>query len=195
MPDNSPSAADAADPQAGNVRRRGKGLVIVNTGHGKGKSTAAFGIAMRAAGRNMRVAVIQFIKPDTANFGEIRAARRLGIEIVGVGDGFTWTSKDLDHSADLARHGWALAQERITAGAQDVLILDEFTYPLVFGWLDTETVLAWLRAHKPPLLHLIITGRDAPPALIDYADLVTEMRLVKHPFAEQGIRAQPGIEF
>ena len=174
---------------------RKKGLLIVNTGTGKGKTTAAFGLAMRARGRGMRVAMIQFIKPGTANFGEIRAARDLGIEIQGVGDGWTWRSKDLDESAALARAGWARAQEVIAAGEHDLVVLDEFTYTMQYGWLDTAEVLAWIAEHKPPMLHLAITGRYAPEALIEAADLVTEMRLIKHPFKEQGIRAQAGIEF
>ena len=174
---------------------RKKGLLIVNTGTGKGKTTAAFGLAMRARGRGMRVAMIQFIKPGTANFGEIRAARELGIEVQGMGDGWTWRSKDLDESAELARVGWARAQEVIAAGEHDLVVLDEFTYPMHYGWLDTTEVLAWIAANKPLMLHLAITGRYAPDALIEAADLVTEMRLIKHPFKEQGIRAQPGIEF
>ncbi|MBM4411116.1 MAG: cob(I)yrinic acid a,c-diamide adenosyltransferase [Chloroflexi bacterium] len=174
---------------------RKKGLLIVNTGTGKGKTTSAFGLAMRARGRGMRVIVIQFIKPGTANFGEIRAARDLGIEVQGMGDGWTWRSKDLDESAALARAGWARAQEAISGGEHDLVVLDEFTYPLHYGWLDTVEVVTWLTEHKPSMLHLAITGRYAPDALIEAADLVTEMRLVKHPFKEQGIRAQPGIEF
>lgn len=189
--------AEAREQRRKEVRAAGrrKGLLIVNTGMGKGKTTAAFGVAMRAAGRGMRVGIVQFIKPGTANFGELRAARRLGIDVIGTGDGWTWKSKDLDQSAALAAHGWELAQERITAGGYDVLVLDEFTYPLHYGWLDTTAVLDWLEEHKPPMLHLVITGRHAPPALVAAADLVTEMRLVKHPFDDQGIRAQPGIEF
>jgi cob(I)alamin adenosyltransferase len=175
--------------------KRRKGLVIVNTGDGKGKSTAAFGVAFRARGRGMRVGVLQFLKPDTANYGEIRAARAAGIEIEGTGDGWTWTSKDIEKTAQMARDGWALAQERIKGEDYEVLILDEFTYPMVYGWLETSEVIGWLREHKPESLHLVITGRDAPEELVEYADLVTEMRLVKHPFQDQGINAQPGIEF
>lgn len=174
---------------------RRKGLIVVNTGTGKGKTTAAFGLAIRARGRGMRVAVLQFIKPGTANFGEIRAARSLGIQVEGAGDGWTWRSKDIDHSAELARVGWTRAQDLITGGEFDVLVLDEFTYPLHYGWLEVDAVCAWLRERKPEMLHVVITGRYAPDALIDLADLVTEMRLIKHPFREQGIRAQPGIEF
>ena len=175
--------------------KRRKGLVIVNTGDGKGKSTAAFGVAFRARGRGMRVGVLQFLKPDTANYGEIRAARAAGIEIEGTGDGWTWTSKDIEKTAQMARDGWALAQERIKGEDYEVLILDEFTYPMVYGWLETSEVVGWLREHKPESLHLVITGRDAPEELVEYADLVTEMRLIKHPFQDQGINAQPGIEF
>jgi cob(I)alamin adenosyltransferase len=172
-----------------------KGLVIVNTGDGKGKSTAAFGTLLRSWGHRKRVAVVQFIKMGDAQFGEQRAAKRLEIDWVASGDGFTWTSPDLDHTIALARHGWKLAQERITSQKYDLVVLDEFTYVLRYGWLDTVEVIEWLKANKPPMMHLIITGRDAPAALVDYADLVTEMRLVKHPFQEQGIQAQLGIEY
>lgn len=189
--------AEAREQRRKEVRAAGKrkGLLIVNTGMGKGKTTAAFGVAVRAAGRGMRVGIVQFIKPGTANFGELRAARRLGIDVIGTGDGWTWKSKDLDQSAALAAHGWKLARERIASGAYDLLVLDEFTYPLHFGWLDTAAVVEWLAEHKPAMLHLVITGRYAPPHLVDAADLVTDMRLVKHPFEDQGIRAQPGVEF
>lgn len=171
-----------------------EGLVIVNTGDGKGKSTSAFGVMLRAWGRDMKVCVVQFIKNEGASFGEHRAAKKMDIEFISSGDGFTWLSKDLDESAAKARHGWQLAQERIASGDYDIVILDEMTYPLTFEWLDTGEVIAWLEANKPPMMHLIITGRDAPLALIDYADLVTEMKLVKHPF-EEGIKAQAGIEY
>ncbi len=187
-----PSQSHAPYPRRTSVK---KGLVIVHTGQGKGKTTAALGVLFRAWGRGMRVGVIQFLKNQHARYGEIKAARKLGIDWVVTGDGWTWRSRDLEESAALARHGWALAQERIMHGDYDILILDEFTYPLHFGWLDVEEVIDWLRVHKPPMLHVIITGRYAPQALIDFADLVTEMREIKHPYQEQGITAQPGIEF
>ena len=172
----------------------GKGLIIVNTGKGKGKSTAAFGMLLRAWGRGMRVCVIQFVKSETGKWGEIKAAKKMGIEWLTTGDGFTWLSKDMDETTARALHGWEIAQEKITSGDFDLIILDEFTYPLHFGWLDTDTVLDWLRLNRPPSLHLVITGRSAPDALIAQADLVTEMNLVKHPY-EKGEKAQPGIEF
>lgn len=175
--------------------RRKKGLLIVNTGDGKGKTTAALGVLLRAWGRDMHVGGIQFFKHENANYGELRALARMGVKLTPMGDGFTWTSRDLDETQAKALHGWAVAQEQIKSGAYDIFLLDEFTYVMQFGWLDTAEVVAWLVANKPPMLHLIITGRDAPQALIEVADLVTEMREVKHPFKDQGLKAQPGVEF
>ncbi len=172
-----------------------KGLVIVNTGNGKGKTTAALGVLLRGWGREMRLGGIQFFKHENANYGELRALERMGIALTPMGDGFTWTSRDMDETQAKALHGWETAKQQIASGGYDIFLLDEFTYVLHFGWLDTDDVVAWLRDNKPEMLHLIITGRDAPQALIDYADLVTEMREVKHPFREQGIKAQKGIEF
>jgi cob(I)alamin adenosyltransferase len=175
--------------------RKKAGLVIVNTGDGKGKSTAAFGLMTRAWGRNMEVCVVQFIKSDGAHFGEQKAMKKMGIDWACSGDGFTWTSRNMEETIARARHGWNLAKERILTTKYQVVILDEFTYPMRYGWLDTKEVIDWLKANKPAALHIIITGRDAPEALIEYADLVTEMREIKHPFKEQGVRAQPGIEY
>lgn len=174
---------------------RKKGLVIVNTGNGKGKTTAALGIVLRAWGRGLRSCVIQFLKNETAAFGEIRAAEKLGIEWLSTGDGWTWASRDPAQTTACATAAWAVAQEKIISGQYDIVVLDEFTYPLHFGWLDTPSVLGWLAEHKPPMLHVIITGRYAPAALVEFADLVTEMREVKHPFAQQQLLAQAGIEF
>jgi cob(I)alamin adenosyltransferase len=171
-----------------------RGLVIVNTGEGKGKTTAALGLLLRAWGRGFRICVIQFIKAKTGQWGEVKAAQKLGIEWHKMGDGFTWLSKDMDETIAKARHGWQMAQEKIGSGDYDLILLDEFTYPLHFGWLDVHEVIDWLRNNKPPELHLVITGRSAPPELVEYADLVTEMAVIKHPF-DQGITAQPGIEF
>jgi cob(I)alamin adenosyltransferase len=189
-----PTDREAIEANIRKARKR-KGLVIINTGDGKGKSTAAFGIMTRAWGRDKRVCVVQFIKMGDAMFGEQRAAKKMGIDWFATGDGFTWTSKDMDHTIELARHGWKIAQERISSGEYDLIILDEFTYVLRYGWVDTNEAIEWLKANKPPKMHIIITGRDAPEALIDFADLVTEMREIKHPYKEQGIQAQVGIEF
>jgi cob(I)alamin adenosyltransferase len=171
-----------------------QGLLIVHTGNGKGKSTAAFGMVLRAWGRGFCICVIQFIKAETGQWGEVRAAQKLGIEWHIVGDGFTWTSTDMDETIAHAHFGWELAKEKISSGTYDLIVLDEFTYPLHFGWIDITETLAWLKANRPSSLHLIITGRNAPQALLDQADVVTDMRLVKHSF-DQGIKAQPGIEF
>ena len=171
-----------------------KGLLIVNTGDGKGKTTAALGMVLRAWGRGFRICVIQFIKAETGQWGEIKAAKKLGIEWHTTGDGFTWTSKDMDETTARALHGWEIAKEKIASNQYDLIVLDEFTYALHFGWLNTGEVLEWLRLNRPPSLHLVITGRSAPEALIEQADLVTEMQLIKHPY-DQGIQAQPGIEF
>lgn len=172
-----------------------KGLLIVNTGDGKGKTTAALGLLLRAWGRGWRICVIQFIKRETGQWGEVRAGRRLeGVTWIKTGDGLTRRSRDIDESMARAHHGWSLAQEAIASGDYDMVILDEFTYLLTYGWLDGDEVLAWLRANRPSQLHLVITGRRAPQALIAYADLVTEMVKVKHPY-DVGIMAQAGIEF
>ena len=174
------------------VKKR-KPLVIVYTGHGKGKTTAALGIVFRAWGRDMSVVMLSFIKTKTSNYGEERAARKLGIEMIPLGGGFTWLSKDLEKDKALAQECWALCKEKIGSGRYDIVILDELTYPLNFGWLDMDEVLQVLRS-RPNDLHIVITGRDAPQSLIEFADLVTEMREVKHPF-QQGVKAQPGIDF
>lgn len=171
-----------------------KGLLIVNTGDGKGKSTAAFGMVFRAWGRNFRICVIQFIKAETGQWGEVKAAKKLGIEWHTTGDGFTWTSKDMDETIARAKRGWELAKEKIASNQYDLIVLDEFTYTMVYKWLDADEVLEWLRLNRPPNLHLVITGRSAPEALIEAADLVTEMNPIKHPY-EQGIVAQAGVEF
>ena len=190
--DDSTSTQDS-DARRGSAANR-KGLVIVNTGDGKGKTTAALGVLFRAWGRGMDVQVFQFIKNTGSRFGESRAADKLDIPWSAMGDGFTWLSKDIDASADMARAQWEEASKAILTGMHEIVILDEFTYPLVFGWVDVDSVLDVL-GRRPEMMHVIITGRNAPEALIEFADLVTEMREIKHPFNEQGIRAQPGIEF
>ena len=180
-------------PQSVKGPRIDKGLVIVNTGSGKGKTTAAMGILFRAWGRDMKVIMLQFIKHSTANFGEQRAAKKIGIEMRAMGDGFTWRSKDIEQTAELARALWEDCKEVIATGGYDIVVLDEFTYPLHYGWIPVEDVIQVLTA-RPKMQHVIITGRNAPEALVEYADLVTEMKVVKHPY-QSGIKAQPGIEF
>jgi cob(I)alamin adenosyltransferase len=170
-----------------------RGLLIVNTGDGKGKTTAALGLLVRAAGYDLSIGMFQFIKSAETRYGEHVAAERLGVDIVPLGDGFTWLSENIADDRALAERGWARVSEAISEGTFDVLILDELTYCLKFGWLDEASVIAALTS-RPAWMHVVVTGRDASPALIDAADLVTEMRLVRHPYREQGIAAQPGIE-
>ncbi len=173
-----------------------RGLIIINTGDGKGKSTAAFGLALRAFGRHhvhgKQVRIYQFMKVPSARFGEHRVFEQLGIPIEGLGDGFSWKSKDLDHSAQLARDGWQKAKASILDGQHFLVVLDEITYPLIYGWLPLEDVLQTLR-DRPKDVHVCLTGRRCPPELIELADTVTEMTLVKHAF-KAGVPAQRGIE-
>lgn len=173
---------------------RQRPLLIVHTGHGKGKSTAAFGMMLRAWAQELRVGVYQFVKSGKWKVGEHKAATALGgITWEKMGDGWTWTSRDLDESADFAREGWEEVKRRIADETYEFLLLDEFTYPMSFGWVDTAEVVEVLRS-RPGFQHVIVTGRDAPPQLVEIADLVTEMSKVKHPF-DQGIRGQQGIEW
>ncbi len=173
-----------------------RGLVIVNTGDGKGKSTAAFGLALRAFGRQhvhgRRVAIFQFMKVPSARFGEHRMFERIGLPIEGLGDGFSWKSKDLDHSAQLARDGWQKARAAILDGEHFLVVLDEITYPLIYGWLPLDEVLQTLQ-QRPKDVHVCLTGRRCPSEIIDIADTVTEMTMVKHAF-KAGVPAQRGIE-
>jgi cob(I)alamin adenosyltransferase len=169
-----------------------RGLVIVHTGDGKGKSTAAFGLALRAHGRGKAVKIFQFMKVPTARFGEHRAFEQLGVPVEGLGDGFSWKSRDLAHSAQLARAGWDRARAAILGGEFFLVVLDELTYPLLYGWVPLDEVLATLRT-RPREVHVAITGRRCPPELIELADTVTEMTKVKHAF-NAGVPAQRGIE-
>lgn len=175
-------------------RAAAKGLVIVNTGNGKGKTTAALGVLMRSWGQELRVVMLQFLKSKTGKWGEIRAAQRMGVEIIPLGQGFTWTSENLEQDRALAQSCWQQCREKIEGGTYDIVIMDELTYALNYHWLDIEEVLTTLR-QRDPKMHVIITGRDAPDALIAFADMVTEMREIKHPYKTQGILAQKGIEF
>ena len=173
-----------------------RGLVIVNTGDGKGKSTAAFGLALRAFGRQhvhgRQVRIFQFMKVPTARFGEHRMFEQIDLPIEGLGDGFSWKSKDLAHSGQLARDGWQKARAAILDGQHFLVVLDEITYPLIYGWLPLDDVLQTLQ-QRPKDVHVCLTGRRCPQEIIDIADTVTEMTLVKHAF-KAGIPAQRGIE-
>ena len=174
-------------------REQRHGLLIVNTGDGKGKTTAALGTVTRAWGRGLACAIFQFIKSAENPYGEHMACAKMNIPIEPLGDGFTWLSDDLDADRALAAKGWARCEDAIASGLYDLILFDELTYPLNFGWLDTTMVLAAIAA-RPKGTHIIVTGRNASDALIAAADLVTDMRDVKHPYRDQGIGAQPGID-
>ena len=172
-----------------------KGLILLYTGNGKGKTTAALGQVLRAAGHGFKVAIVQFIK-NMKNTGEIKAAKKIfadHLEIYPMGSGFTWDAKDTEELRLAAEKGWNLAREKIESGQYCMVILDELTYALNYGLLDQDEILTFLK-NKPEKLHVIITGRDASDKLIDLADLVTEMKEIKHPY-QKGIKATKGIEF
>ena len=178
------------------AREDRKGLIIVHTGTGKGKTTAAMGIALRAAGHNYRVLMIQFIK-GSWHYGELESVKRLhpNFEILPMGKGFIRFDKEGPSSEDkeAVAEAWELFKEKMKSGEFDMIILDEINYVLGYNLLDIEEVLEDLKS-RPEGLHLILTGRDAHPGLIEIADLVTEMKEIKHPF-QRGIKAQKGIEF
>jgi cob(I)alamin adenosyltransferase len=176
-------------------RDRQKGLIIVHTGNGKGKTTAALGLVLRSLGHGYRVAIVQFIK------GAWEPAEKAALskwseqlEFQAMGEGFSWETQDRDRDAAKAREAWEKGLEYIVNPDFQLVLLDEINVALKLGYLQVEEILAGLEG-KPADSHVILTGRGAPSVLIDRADLVTEMSLVKHPFREQGVKAQPGIEF
>jgi cob(I)alamin adenosyltransferase len=186
--------------------RRNAPLLAVHTGPGKGKSTAAFGMALRAWNQGFDVAVFQFVKSAKWKVGEEAAFRELGrlhdengvggpVQWHKMGSGWSWSRKpgtEIDHAA-AAADGWAEISRRLAEERHDFYVLDEFTYPLKWGWVDTDEVVATLAA-RPGTQHVVITGRDAPPRLVEAADLVTEMTKVKHPM-DAGRKGQRGIEW
>ncbi|MCG3773872.1 MAG: Cob(I)yrinic acid a,c-diamide adenosyltransferase [Nitrospira sp.] len=186
-------STEPTTPAPSEERARRQGLVVVNTGDGKGKTTAALGVLVRAWGRGMKVVMVQFIKQSTSNYGEHRAARKMDIELITMGGGFTWLSKDIERDKALAREAWDVAKTKLVSDEYEVVVLDEITYPITYGWIPVDEVLDALKG-RPKHQHVILTGRKADERLVEYADLVTEMREVKHPY-KQGIKAQPGLDF
>jgi cob(I)alamin adenosyltransferase len=187
-----PGDQGSAEPKRRKPRDRP--LTIVLTGTGKGKSTSAFGMLLRSWARGYRCGVFQFVKSGKWKVGEAKAAAALGgIDWEKMGDGWSWLSKDLDESAELARAGWDGVKDAIARERYEFLLLDEITYPIKWGWIDVADVVAALR-DRPGFQHVVITGRDAAPELIELADLVSRVEPVKHPI-DQGIRAQQGIEW
>ncbi len=180
------------DPRPDGLRSA-PSLVLVNTGNGKGKSSSAFGVMLRALAVDWPVAVCQFIKSSEWQVGEEKIGRQLGVEWRAFGDGFTWDSDNIDTDIAHARAGWAEAQQLITDGEHRLVILDELTYLCSWGWIDEADVVATIR-DRPDHVNIVITGRDAPAALVEVADTVTEMTEVKHAY-QQGIRAKRGIDY
>ncbi|MFH8634991.1 cob(I)yrinic acid a,c-diamide adenosyltransferase [Streptomyces lydicus] len=181
-------------------QRRNRPLVFVHTGQGKGKSTAAFGLALRAWNQGWPVGVFQFVKSAKWKVGEERALKVLGESGEGgtvawhkMGDGWSWVQRDIASSEDAAREGWEQVKRDLAAETYKLLVLDEFAYPLKWGWIDTDEVVAALR-DRPGTQHVVITGRGAPEPLLDFADLVTDMTKVKHPM-DTGQKGQRGIEW
>ena len=177
-------------------QRRNRPLLMVHTGNGKGKTTCALGLMMRASGRGLKCCMIQFMKSRTDRYGEHEACEKLGIEVHTMGDGFTWDTKNPEQDRATARETWNLCIEKLRSGDYDLLVFDELVYVLSYELLPLAEVLEEFKSIRTaqPALHIVVTGRDAPPALIEAADLVTEMKEIKHPF-NAGIRAQQGIEF
>ena len=177
------------------ARNLEKGLVLVFTGQGKGKTTASLGLVLRTVGHGERVAVVQFIKGGWEP-GEARALRAFGDQVAwhALGEGFTWETQDRTRDKHLVEQAWQTALGYLRDPAIRLVVLDEINVALKLGYIDVDQVLSGLR-ERPELTHVALTGRGAPDALVDAADLVTEMTLVHHPFREQGVKAQAGIEF
>ena len=188
--DSSEQPPTTAPPQA---TRRAPSLVLIATGDGKGKTTAAMGTALRALSRDWKVCVVQFLKSGKWKSGEARMLSDLGAEWHAMGDGFTWEVDDLEHSAEMARSAWAVGKDAIGSGRYQLVVLDEITYPVNWGWLDAADVTASI-ASRPSKVNVFVTGRDAPASLVEIADTVTDMHNVKHAY-EAGIREAKGIDF
>ncbi len=175
-------------------RERRQGVMVVNTGEGKGKSSSAFGMVFRAAGWGMKVCVIQFIKGKWQT-GEQKAAEKFdNIEWHAMGDGFTWNTNNPEQDIKTSREIWAFAREKIQSQEFDLVVLDEINYCCGYGWLSGEEIVSFLQQHRPQWMHLVFTGRNASEEVIEYADTVTNMTKVKHAY-EKNIKATQGIEF
>lgn len=176
------------------ARKDRHGITLILTGEGKGKSSSAFGMAFRAAGWDMKVLVVQFIKGKWKT-GEQRSATRFDqIEWHAMGDGFTWDTQNPEQDLKTTREIWAFCQEKIRSEGYDLVVLDEILYCCHYGWLSGDEIADFIRDEKPTWMHLVLTGRGASQVLIDAADTVTEMQPLKHAF-DQGIKAEQGVEF
>ncbi|MGE3619458.1 MAG: cob(I)yrinic acid a,c-diamide adenosyltransferase [Acidimicrobiia bacterium] len=192
MPEREPDDIPTDDPRPDGLRRA-PSLVLVNTGPGKGKTSAAMGVVVRAVARGWPVAVVQFLKSGTWRTGEEKVCRQLGVDWWAMGEGFTWDSTDLTQDQAVALAAWRHAEALIAAGDHQLVVLDEVTYPLNWGWVDLAEVVTAVRG-RPEHVNIICTGRNAPPALVEVADTVSEIADVKHAY-RAGIRAKKGIDF
>src|SRR5690606_21253127 len=177
-------------------REKTHGLLMVNTGDGKGKTTAAIGVLVRAAGQGLRCCMIQFMKSKTDRYGEHTSLEKLGVEVHTMGDGFTWDTNDPAQDIRTSEETWAMCVEKMRSGDYELLVFDELVYVLDYKFLDVNAVLKEIADAREgqPSMHVIVTGRNAPAELVEAADLVTEMKEIKHPF-HAGIYAQQGVEF
>jgi len=187
------SAEPPVDDPRPDSLRTAKSLVLVHTGDGKGKSTAAFGVIMRAVARDWRVAVVQFLKSGEWRTGEEATGRKLGVDWWAIGEGFTWDSDDLSQDEAVAQEAWRHAAALLAAGTHKLVVLDELTYPVNWGWIPIDEVVEAIR-NRSEDVNVVITGRDAPAGLVDIADTVSEVRNVKHAY-DSGIRAKKGIDY
>ena len=179
-----------------NYREKTRGLLIINTGDGKGKTTCALGLIIRAAGQGLNCCLIQFMKSKKDRYGEHKSLKKLGVEIHTMGDGFTWDTKNPAQDIKTSEETWEFCKEKMRSEKYNLIVFDELIYVLDYEFLDLEEVLSEIKTvrEKCPVLHIVLTGRNAPAKLVSVADLVTEMKEVKHPF-HSGIFAQKGIEF
>lgn len=192
MPEREATDIPTDDPRPDGLRRA-PSLVLVNTGPGKGKTSAAMGVVIRGVGRGWAVAVVQFLKSGTWKTGEEKVGKQLGVDWWAMGEGFTWDSADLTQDQAVAAGAWQHAKDLIRAGNHQLVVLDEVTYPLNWGWIDIDDAVETIRG-RPETVNVICTGRKAPAALIEIADTVSEIAEVKHAY-KAGIRAKKGIDY
>jgi len=193
MSSDRPAAHDPPTEGPGRATTHVSSRVLVHTGDGKGKSSAAMGVMLRAVSAGWKVVVVEFLKSGKWHTGEEAAGKALGVEWWSLGDGFTWDSRDMDRTEAIAREAWLAAAGLIREGRHRLVVLDEITYPMNWGWIDTREVVESIRS-RPADVSIVATGRDAPAELREIADTVTEMRAEKHAF-DEGIAAMRGIEF